>query len=136
MLIAKRIIDLESEDLIMKKIIALLMSAILMISLASCGGGGSSTSSSESPEKKVISAAENSVSTKIALNYKTQGAPTFDSYCNHDEELDTYTVTGKVKVKDDYGDIYSAKYTVYVDYDAEKGKANVTKCDLDTPTKD
>lgn len=133
LLIAKRIIDLESE-VFYEKIIALLMSAILMISLASCGGGGSSTSS-ESPEKKVITAAENSVSTRIALDYKTQGVPSFDSYVTKNSDTE-YTVTGKVRVKDDYGDYYSGKYTVEVEYDPKDYGTNVKDCDLETPTKE
>lgn len=114
----------------MKKVLALILALVMAISFASCGGNTSSD-----PEEVVISAAKAAVQAEVMLNYKTQGPATVTTFVTKNSETE-YTVTGKATVTDDYGDEYTGKYTVEVEYDPETNKADSKDCDLETPTKD
>ncbi len=106
----------------MKKVISLLLVLVLCLGLCACGGGNSE--SEESPEDSVISAVRARIMAEIALGYETTGVPTITTFVSEIDET-TYEVTGKVSVKDKYGDSYTGKYDAEVDYNPETGNCNV-----------
>ena len=114
-------------------IFAIMLALAMVMSLAACGGA-SNSSSSDNPETIVKKSAENRITVEVALNYKINGAPSCSSIVTKiDDNL--YEVTGKVTVRDEYGDSYTGKYTVKVEYDPDKNEAKVKSSDLEKPTK-
>ena len=98
----------------MKRVFALILAVALCFGLCACGGG--STESKASPEEKVSSAVRSRIIVEITFSYDTTGVPTITTYV--DEIGDNrYEVTGKVTVKDKYGDSYTGKYDAEVEYD-------------------
>ena len=75
-------------------------------------------------------AIESYVRVDVSLRYEISGLPTVTHYINQLEE-NQYEVTGKVTVKDKYGDTYTGKYDAVVDYDPVANKASVDTCDID-----
>lgn len=97
----------------MKRLLALLMVLVMCASFCACGGSGGKE---ETVESKVISAARSRILAEIVLGYDTEGVPTITTYLD-DMGDNTYMVTGKVTVKDKYGDTYTGKYDAEVTYD-------------------
>ena len=62
---------------------------------------------------------------EIALSYDTTGVPTITTFVDEIGE-NTYEVTGKVTVKDKYGDSYTGKYDAEVEYNPA-----TDNCDVD-----
>ena len=110
----------------MKKIFSLLLVLIMCISLVACGGGSSSESKTEeSIESKVRKSVDSHIDVEIMLSYNTVGEPDITYYVDEISE-NNFEVSGKVTVKDKYGDSYSGKYDATVKYDPE-----TDKCDTD-----
>lgn len=108
----------------MKKLLAFLLALACCLSLCACGGA---EEEEESVRDKVISAVRARIMVEITLTYDTVGVPTITTYV--DENSDgTFEVTGKVTVKDKYGDSYTGKYDAEVTYNESTDKCNV---DLD-----
>ena len=116
----------------MKKILLVLLAAIMIISHCSCGGSGSNQTSEQDEVKKVV---KNRLEAKILVSYDTVGTPTITYYLDKSGSS-RYNVSGKVTVKDKYGDSFTGKYDAVVDFDSSTSTWKVTSCNLDTPTKD
>lgn len=109
----------------MKKFLSLLLTISLCVSLVACGGGGSSESKTESVESKVERSVKAYINTEIMFSYDTVGDPNITYYIDEISE-NNFEVSGKVTVKDKYGDSYSGKYDAIVKYNPE-----TDKCDTD-----
>ena len=105
----------------MKRLLALLMVLVFCASLCACGGSGGKK---ETVEDKVISAARSRILVEIALGYDTEGVPNITTFVD-DIGDNTYMVTGKVTVKDKYGDTYTGKYDAEVTYNPSSDQCDV-----------
>lgn len=115
----------------MKKLFAIILSVVLGLSLCACSESGSN---SESVEDKVRSAVENYIMASVAVQYDTTGVPSITAYIDEIGENE-YEVTGKVTVRDKYGDSYTGKYDAVVEYDPETDDCAVD-CNLGNLYKD
>lgn len=106
----------------MKKILALLLAIALCVGLCACGG---SKEPEINPESEAADAVRSRIMVEIALGYDTVGVPSITTYVDQVGE-NTYEVTGKVTVKDKYGDSYTGKYDATVEYDPA-----TEDCDVD-----
>lgn len=96
----------------MKRVIALLLVLVLCVGLCACSNSGTTKNSKED---KVVSSVKSRIMVEVKLNYDTTGAPTITTNVKKISE-NTYEVTGKVTVKDKYGDSYTGKYDAEVEY--------------------
>lgn len=116
----------------MKKFLAILMVALLSISLVACSG---SKEEPESVTDKVKDEVKYRIMATIAVQYETTGVPNITYYV--DEMGDnTYEVTGKVSVKDKYGDTYTGKYDAVVEYDPAADDCSIDSFSLGSLYKD
>lgn len=106
----------------MKKILAILMALVMCVSLSACG---SSKEPEETVDEKVISAVKSDITAEIILFYDTVGVPSITCFVDEISENE-FEVTGKVTVKDKYGDTYTGKYDAVVEYDP-----STDECDVD-----
>ena len=117
----------------MKKVLSILLGLVLCFSLCACGSKSSeSTVSSEyteSVEDKVRNAVETTISVYVKLSYNTTGVPTIICYIDS-SGTNEYTVSGKVTVRDKYGDSYTGKYDAVVVYNPETDSCSVSSYDL------
>ena len=126
----KEVVRGQGGKYIMKKLLCLLLTLVMCISLVACGAESSSESTTESVASKVKRSVESLINTKIAINYDTVGVP--DITCYIDEvSQNNFEVSGKVTVKDKYGDSYSGKYDATVKYNPETDKCD-TDVEIDT----
>ena len=122
----------------MKKALVLLLTIILVCSLFSCGKGKENEKTKD-PEEIIIEDVKSTVSSQITatiiLKYDTVGSPTVTHYV--DEISDNkYEVTGKVTVRDKYGDTYTGKYDAIVVYDPTSEDCSISSFNLGTLYKD
>lgn len=111
------------------KVLAFILAFSMLALLCACG------ESKESIEDKVKSAVDSRAIVYVKLMYETSGLPTLTHYIDEIGD-NTYKVTGKVTVRDNYGDSFTGKYDAEVTYDPETEECNCTSFDLETPTKD
>ena len=91
-----------------------------------------SSSSIETVEDKVKSKARSYVTVKCYATYGyIPSITTFLSKSYTDEN--TYYVSGKYTVRDNYGDSYTGKYDLTVVYDPETDTCSVSQNNLQTP---
>lgn len=109
----------------MKKFLSLLLALVMCISLVACGGESSSENTTESVESKVERSVKSNIEVDIMFSYDTVGVPNITYYIDEVSE-NNFEVSGKVTVKDKYGDSYSGKYDATVKYNPE-----TDKCDTD-----
>ncbi len=112
----------------MKRIISLILVLTLACCLL-CACGGSDSEREKSAEEVIRSAVESRIIVNISLNYDTVGVPDITVYITENSD-GSYRATGKVTVKDKYGDTYTGKYDAEVDYDEESNSAYVSDLDL------
>jgi len=105
----------------MKRIIALFLVLSLCFIMCSC----SNSDPEETETDKVISAVKAQINTRILLSYEINGIPTITTFVDNTGD-NTYEVSGKVTVKDKYGDSYTGKYDATVEYDPD-----TDDCDVD-----
>ena len=110
----------------MKKLLAVILAMLLCVSLFACGGKGGDT---ESVEDKVKDAVESQIQVNIMLQYDTTGVPSITYYVDKIGE-NVFEVTGKVTVRDKYGDTYTGNYDAEVEYNPSTDKCKVD-CDID-----
>ena len=114
----------------MKKVLAIIMAVIMCLSLCACG----KKEPVETVEDKVISSVKSNIMARIAIQYDTVGAPSITCFIDEIGE-NQYEATGKVTVKDKYGDSYTGKYDATVKYDPSTDDCNVN-CTIDKLYKD
>ena len=96
--------------------------------LCACSGG--SGESEKTPRDEVVSAVRSRIMLEVTLRYDTTGVPNITTYV--DEVGDNiYEVSGKVTVRDKYGDSYTGKYDAKVEYNPATEDCDV---DLDLGT--
>ncbi|MBO5214517.1 MAG: hypothetical protein J6B86_07095 [Clostridia bacterium] len=105
----------------MKKFLSLILVVILCGSLCACGNGGSSAE--EDREGDVRRAVYQQILTETMF-YEKAGTPTVTYYFEEISEYE-YEVTGKVTIKDKYGDTYTGKYDAVVNISPTDGKCAV-----------
>ncbi len=111
----------------MKKFIAFLLVVVLSFSLVACGNSGGSE---ETVYDKIEDSVSASINVRIMLSYDTQGVPNITYYIKEINE-NTYTVSGKVTVKDKYGDSYTGNYDATATYNSAEDDFDI---DLDLGT--
>lgn len=110
----------------MKKILALILAIITCLSLCACtGGGNSNDAKSSSVEDKVKESVKYQIMAEVALKYDTTGAPSCTYFVDEIGE-NKFEVTGKVTVRDKYGDSYTGKYDAEVIYDPADDDCDVS----------
>ena len=115
----------------MKKVFSIILAMVLCLSLCACSGGNVDT---KSVEDKVKLAVESQIMAKITLQYDTTGIPSITYYIDKISE-NKFEVTGKVTVKDKYGDSFTGKYDAVVEYDPATDKCDAD-CDIGKLYKD
>ena len=115
----------------MKKIFLIILTLIMCFSIIACEGDKKET---ESIEDKVRSAVESRIIVNISLTYDTVGVPNCTYYIDKVDD-NNFKVTGKVTVKDKYGDTYTGKYDAEVTYNPTTDDCAVI-LDLDKLYKD
>ncbi len=105
----------------MKKLLAAFLALVLCFSLCACADKKTNT---ETVEDKVRSAVEARLITYVALSYDTVGVPSITCYIDEVDE-NKFEVSGKVTVKDKYGDTYSGKYDAEVEYNPSTDECSV-----------
>ncbi len=120
----------------MKRVFALVLAVLMMVSLCACGGGSSSSETAESSERdKVTSAVRGRAVAAMLVEYETSGSPQVTMASVREKSNHEWEVSGKITVKDKYGDTYTCNYDAKVKYDPELDKANVTDFEHTTPRK-
>ena len=114
----------------MKRIICLFFVIAMIFTLCACGG---ETEEEKSVLDKVADASDWYISFHISMSYGDAviGAPTFTHYVA-DFGDNNYLVTGKVTVRDRYGDECWAKYEASVRYNPDTDKCSVTDYEVGT----
>ena len=121
----------------MKKLLSFLLIIVLVFSFVSCGGDSSDSQSkvSESVESRARSSVISRVQLNVSLKYEIVGLPTVTCYLNKIRENE-FEATGKVTVRDKYGDTYTGKYDAVVEYNPTTDKFSVSPCNVDSLYKD
>ena len=96
----------------MKRIFLIILALIMCFSIIACDGNKKET---KSIEDKVRSAVESRIIVEIGYTYDTVGVPNCTYYIDKIDD-NNFKVTGKVTVKDKYGDTYTGKYDAEVTY--------------------
>ena len=118
----------------MKKYATLVLVMLLSLFMFACkGGGGSDSDYSNTKEYKVESATQAYVISYISVHYGSSvvGAPQI-TYILQEHSENNFEVTGKVTVKDKYGDSYTGTYQAIVLYLPDEDKATVYTCTVNT----
>lgn len=120
----------------MKKFLSVLLMSVIMFSLVACGG---TKEPEKSPEELIIEDVKSAVSSKIIATiiwkYDTEGTPIITHYVDEISE-NKFEVTGKVTVRDKYGDTYTGKYDAIVEYDPAEEDSDIVSFNLGTLYKD
>lgn len=109
--------------------IFLICGALLFIFIPK-GGDNVSSKTSFDIKEIVSTAAEQTVYTKVYLEYGYH--PTVKVTYARETSKNVYSVSGKVRVADKYGDQYVGTFDATVDYDTEDGKASVRSSSVST----
>lgn len=110
------------------------MVILFCISLCACGDNSSNTGT-KSVESMAQEEVKYNIMAQIAIGYETEGLPQITYFVNKSGENE-YEVTGKITVKDKYGDTYTGKYDALVEYDPVTDECSVKNCDIDSLYKD
>ena len=116
----------------MRRLIAGILMFVLCLGLCACGGG--SSESERSLSDRAGSAVKGQLMVYVSLSYQTTGVPQITTYVKEIGN-NKFQVTGKVTVRDNYGDTYTGKYDATATYDAASDDFDVDY-DLDDLYKD
>lgn len=115
----------------MKKLIALVLVAAFLISLCACG---SSSGSERSLSDRAASQVASTVKVYCKLSYNITGVPQVTTYVQ-DMGGGEFRVTGKVTIRDEYGDSYTGKYDATATYNESSDSFDIDY-DVDSLYKD
>lgn len=110
----------------MKKFLCLALVAILCCSFISCGN----KEKEPSKEDLVKECVKDRIDVKLMLSYDITGNIQA-TYFLDEVRTNVFEVTGKVTVKDKYGDSYSGKYDAVVEYDPQSKKCSLEDLEID-----
>ena len=113
----------------MKKLLAFILAMVLCFSLCACGGN----KDTESIEDRVKQSVKNRLNFMVSLDDKWKAVNNVTCIINKKSE-NTFEVTGKISIRDKYGDLYTGKYDASVEYDASTDTFK-TNCNIGTLTK-
>ena len=105
----------------MKKISGILLCAIMCILLCSCG--------SKSPEDKIKTNIQTSIVQEIKEEYDIKSI-TDITYNIEQMTIKSYSVSGKITIKDRYGNFYTGEYDAYLEYVSETDEYFVEELDI------
>lgn len=114
----------------MKKLIAFVLVIALLVSLCACG----SSSTPKSLSDRAASQVKSTIQVYINLSYDIVGVPQVTTYVK-DLGGGEYQVTGKVTIRDEYGDSYTGKYDATATYNESSDRFDVDY-DVDSLYKD
>lgn len=105
-----------------RKTIALCLMLFIIASL----GAGCSVGEKDEPSvsSRVVTEVKSKVQFMVGFQYDIVGLPQVTAYVQ-ETGTNTYEVTGKVTVKDKYGDTYTGKYDAVATYDPETDDISV-----------
>lgn len=106
---------------ISKKIIAMFL---IIVTFAGLGVGCSTKKEVASVSSKVADKVEYMVMYEVRMRYSVVGMPQVTSYVR-DTGNNTFEVTGKVTIRDQYGDTYTGNYDATAKYNPETGNISV-----------
>lgn len=115
----------------MKKILSIILVTALLISLCACG---SSSGSTRSLSDRAASQVKSTIQVYINMSYEIVGVPQVTTYVK-DLGGGEYQVTGKVTIRDEYGDSYTGKYDATATYSESSDRFDVD-FDVDSLYKD
>ena len=105
----------------MRKITGVLLLMMVCLLFCSCG--------SNSPEDKIKSNIQTSIIQEIEDEYDIKSI-TDITYNIEQMTIKTYCVSGKIKLKDRYGNYYQGEYDAYLEYVAETEEYIVEELDI------
>lgn len=112
----------------MKKVISVLLIVVLCVSFAACSSGGDDTEV-KSPQERIRNVVYNRILVNVLAKYDTQGSPNVTYYLDPISD-NTFEVSGRVTVRDKYGDSYSAKYDCVAEYKPDTDDVAITDFEL------
>ena len=115
----------------MKKILCFALVVILCCSFISCENKGAEPSK----EDLVKECVKNRIGVELMLSYDITGNIQ-TTYFLDEVSTNVFEVTGKVTVKDKYGDTYSGKYDAVVEYDPQTKKCSIEDLEIGKLYKD
>lgn len=115
----------------MKKLLSLALAIIFCFSLFACGN----KDKEPSVEDLVKECVKDRIDVELVLSYDITGNIQATYFLDEVSE-NVFEVTGKVTVKDKYGDNYSGKYDAIVEYNPQSNKCSLENLDIGKLYKD
>ncbi len=106
----------------MKRAISLLLAFIMCVSFCACETERSEDS--ESLSDRVASEVKAQIMFHVGLSYEIVGAPRVTAFVKEIGDNE-FRVTGKVTIRDNYGDTYTGKYDATASYDEDSDNISV-----------
>ncbi len=115
----------------MKKVLSVVLVVAMLLLLCACG---SNSGSERSLSDRAASQVKSTVQVYINMSYDIVGVPQVTTYVK-DLGGGEYQVTGKVTIRDGYGDTYTGKYDATATYNESSDRFDVD-FDVDSLYKD
>lgn len=109
----------------MKKSISIILSIVLCFSLCACSNNSGNT---ESVEDKIRTHVRTYLDLKVYMTYGVT-SQSITCYISKDGE-NKYKVSGKITIRDKYGDPCSGKYDAIIWYDPETNDCDIRSCNI------
>ena len=98
---------MKERGITMKKALSLILALVMCLSLCACGIGKDKKEKSMS--ERAADAVRAQINVYITLHYDTNGVPQVTTYVN-ETSMYQFEVSGKVTIRDKYGDTFTGKY--------------------------
>lgn len=98
---------MKERGITMKKVFSLILALVMCLSLCACGIGKDKKEKSMS--ERAADAVRAQINVYITLHYDTNGVPQVTTYVN-ETSMYQFEVSGKVTIRDKYGDTFTGKY--------------------------
>ena len=118
-----------------KGMLAVVLAMLMLVSVCvGCSIKSEPKATEPSLEQRVSEEVKNKIQFVVGFQYEIVGLPEVTTYVQ-ETGTNTYSVTGKVTVKDKYGDTYTGKYDATATYSPETDEISVSQ-NIDTLYKD